>query len=252
MHVLLSNDDGIHAKGLFAFVKALKRRGYSVSTVAPLKEQSGAGQKITFLSPLRVQKVWKKGFFFGYGVSGSPADCVKLALKVLLKEKPTWVLSGINNGYNYGLNVYYSGTVAAAMEGVLQGIPAMAFSRSRREGEEDVDLFAEVACDVFEELTGVDWPYPPLLNVNLPERFPPRGIRFTCQSTSSLEEEYSVENASGEPIFWLYGGKPKRRVKDLSVDEGAVQAGYVSVTPLQVDRTDWKILKELNQCQEKR
>jgi len=127
MKILLTNDDGIHAPGLFALYEALKA-DYQLHIVAPESEMSAVGHAITLTSPLRVQAVHKNGSFFGYAVTGTPADCVKIAVRVLLERPPDIVLSGINPGANVGVNVLYSGTVSAATEGAFLGVPSAAIS----------------------------------------------------------------------------------------------------------------------------
>ena len=127
MRILLTNDDGIQAVGLRALYKALVAAGHEVHVVAPITEQSAVGHAITLSAPLRV-KEFREENFFGLGVSGTPADCVKLAISTLLKEAPELVVSGINAGANVGVDIMYSGTVSAATEGALKGFPALAVS----------------------------------------------------------------------------------------------------------------------------
>jgi len=131
MRVLLTNDDGIHAAGLKALYQELKS-DFEVHIVAPDSEMSAVGHAITLTSPLRVQEVYRNGNFFGYGVKGTPADCVKIAVQELLETAPDVILSGINLGANVGVNVLYSGTVSAATEGAFLGIPSAAVSLDTR------------------------------------------------------------------------------------------------------------------------
>ena len=125
MNILISNDDGIEAEGILALAKALKQVAH-VEVVAPLYERSGASQSLTIHSPLQVKEIYRDGKLLGYGVNGSPADCVKLALTSICKNKPDYVISGINKGPNNACNLHYSGTVGAAAEGAVNGIISFA------------------------------------------------------------------------------------------------------------------------------
>lgn len=212
-----------------------------VSVVAPVSEQSGVAHSITLVHPLRVREVHIGGRFVGLGVNGAPADCVRLAVMELLDEPPDIVLSGINGGLNTGFNVLYSGTVAAAMEGGLLGIPSMAVSLEHG-AKPDFDLAAEVAASLIHLLkaarnaAGKD---PVVLNVNIPgiAREQMKGVRITRQGRSGAEEGFiRRKHPRGGYYYWI-GEEQRERVPAEHEDMQALRQGYVSVTPLHCDLT---------------
>src|SRR4030042_2008657 len=166
MRVLLTNDDGIHAPGLKALYQELMS-DFQVHIVAPDSEMSAVGHAITLTSPLRVQEVYKNGDFFGYGVKGTPADCIKIAVQELLEAAPDVILSGINLGANVGVNVLYSGTVSAATEGAFLGIPSAAVSLDTRSNP-DFRFAARFSREVVEFLLKSRLKERTALNVNIP------------------------------------------------------------------------------------
>jgi 5'-nucleotidase len=166
MDILLTNDDGIRAVGLRALYAALIKAGHRVHVAAPMTEQSAVGHSVTLFSPLRVKEVEEAGFS-GLGISGTPADCVKLALSHLLPKKPDMIVSGINSGANVGVDVLYSGTVSAATEGALDGIPAMAVSVDDYHPEE-LSAQAEYAVAMLGKDFWSGFPRHCVLNLNFP------------------------------------------------------------------------------------
>lgn len=204
MHILLTNDDGIFAPGLAAIYKKLIRLG-QVSVVAPAEAKSGASHSIT-LEPLMCDKVDLTGKFAGYSVSGSPADCVKLGIMELVTEPIDLVVSGMNHGANVGVNVYYSGTVAAAMEAAFFSIPSVALSVAYEE-DTDFDAAAEYGLGVIEKLLPVG--AGSVININVPmlSKGKPKGVKVVSQSTSGYREHYeSRENERGQKMYQLGGG----------------------------------------------
>ena len=139
MNILVTNDDGINSNGILALVNALKRIG-NVTVIAPDRQQSAVGHAVTVSSPLRATPVFKNDEFFGYAINGTPADCVKLGISTLLKDKPDLVVSGINHGPNLSINVLYSGTVSAATEATMMGYPSIAVSLDSFEEKEDCEI----------------------------------------------------------------------------------------------------------------
>ncbi|MBW1681058.1 MAG: 5'/3'-nucleotidase SurE [Deltaproteobacteria bacterium] len=236
--VLLTNDDGIYAPGLEALHEALASK-YDVRIVAPETEMSAVGHAITLASPLRVREVRKEGRLFGYALSGTPADCVKIALQELFKKDPPHViLSGINLGANVGVNVLYSGTVSAATEGAFLGVPSAAVSLDTRK---DPDFrFAAHFCS---ELVRVLREHPPRAgtawNVNIPAVGPSliRGIRFTRQGTHRFVERFERRiDPRGNVYYWLAGEKPVEN-GDQDADAAVLRANMISITPIQYDLT---------------
>ena len=207
MQILLTNDDGIFAPGLAAMYKQLVKIG-NVTVAAPANSQSGASHSITYKQPLVCNKVDVNGQFTGYSVQGSPADCVKLALMELLEEKVDLLVSGINNGANVGINVLYSGTVAAAAEGALLGFPAVAVSMERGI-ERDFDRAAEIALPVIRALLDEGLSAGQLININIPDLAdgPPKGVRVVPQATRMMEDSFIRHAApDGCNYYWLVGG----------------------------------------------
>ena len=238
MRILLCNDDGIFAPGIEKLYDSVCGFG-EVHVVAPDAERSAAGHAITLADPIKTERVDKCGKFFGYGIGGTPADCIKLAVRALMRDTPPdLILSGINRGSNTGISVIYSGTVSAATESVILGIPAVAFSVC-----DFMNPNWETGGRVAKEITQkvIENPLPPgvLLNVNIPsvpyEEL--RGIKITRMGRSRfIEKFYERIDPRGRTYYWLDGALEVEDSGD-DVDIHAVNAGYVSVTPIQLDLT---------------
>ncbi len=238
MRVLLTNDDGIMAPGLQALFHELKK-SHEVRVVAPETERSAAGHAITLSDPLRVKPFRGPKGFRGWSVNGTPADCVKIAVRAILEEAPDAVVSGINAGANVGTNVLYSGTVSAATEGALLGLPAMAVSVKGK--PIDFRPAAAVALVLLEKLAARRLPEGVSLNVNVPN-LPLkdiRGIRVTRMGRYRVVERFDRRvDPRGNAYYWQAGeGRVEQRGKTLDVDDAALRAGWVSVSPLFPDLT---------------
>lgn len=236
--VLVTNDDGINAPGLAALAEALAPLG-DVYVVAPEREQSTVGHALTLHRPLRVDRLAERRF----AVNGTPSDCVNLAVLGLLPAEPTLVVSGINHGSNLGDDVTYSGTVSAAMEGTLLGIPAIAVSLVGPEqgGFEEAGKIARLIAmrTLVEGL-----PPKTLLNVNVPGGRP-RGIRFTRLGHRVYKEKMVEEkDPRGKTYYWIGAGPPLWDDREAT-DIIAVQDGYAAVTPLHLDLTHYGALRRL-------
>jgi len=241
----VTNDDGIHAEGLYRLAKAMAHLG-EVTVVAPLTECSAVGHAITLTDPLRVEKVFHDGALFGWAVNGTPADCVKLAVRMLMAEPPDLVVSGINPGANTGHNVIYSGTVSAATEGAILAIPAFAISRAWSL-EPDFGPAAEIAVEVAERLMAHRLPDGVLLNVNVPAlpRDEIRGYRITEQGQGRFVERFEARvDPRGKQYFWQAG---ETLIPDRgdTIDDTALEEGYVAVTPIHYDLTARPFMGEL-------
>jgi 5'-nucleotidase len=238
-HVLITNDDGISALGIKALEQGLAPLG-EVSVIAPDKEMSATSQSISLHTPLRIHRVDERH----YAVSGTPADAVILGLYHILPQRPDLVVSGINPGGNLGENVVYSGTVAAAMEAALHGVPAFAISLATRKHLDfsaAVAFAARLAAQILAEglAPGV------CLNVNVP-RGEVRGVRITRQSQKlSQNVVREQKDPRGRPYYWLDETVELGDVESDS-DYGAILAHEISVTPLQVDRTHYPSLEQLS------
>lgn len=239
MHILIANDDGYLAPGIAALVQAMQGLG-TIDVIAPEQNASGTSNALTLTRPLSVFEArgeHVKGFRV---VNGTPSDCVHIALTGLLERRPDLVLSGINNGANMGDDTLYSGTVAAAMEGFLFGVPAIAFSQGEK-GWAHLDAAAACARSIVEQVLAGGPPAGPwLLNVNIPNRADaatlPRVVTRLGRRHAS-EPVISQVNPRGEKIYWI-GPAGDAREAGEGTDFHAVANGQVSITPLQVDLTD--------------
>jgi len=244
--ILVSNDDGIDAPGIYALVQELKKIA-QVTVVAPDKQQSAVGHAITMNYPLRVKEYSKNGNFWGYAVQGTPADCVKIAVRALLKRKPDLIVSGINHGSNTAISVIYSGTVSAATEGVVLGIPSIAISLTTYKPSPDFSYAAQIARKLSLLVLKNGLPRRTLLNVNVPAipRKQIKGIRITQQGKSVWNDVFDRRcDPGGIDYYWLTGDL-ENIDKDLKYDEAAVRNGYVSITPIHYDLTDYAMYEEL-------
>lgn len=241
MRVLLSNDDGYLAAGLRALMAAVGQLA-SIDVVAPDRNRSGASSSLTLTNPLRAHQ-HTDGV---YSVEGTPSDCVLLAVGGLLEQSPDMVISGINNGANMGDDVVYSGTVAAAVEGRHLGFPAMAVSMSVHRPAHFA-TGAQITCDLLSRM--MEYPLPPdtILNVNVPDRHYTEieGYRVTRLGTREPggAAEHTID-PRGESGWWI-GPAGTPRLKESDTDFAAVEAGFVSITPLQIDLTRYTQLDEL-------
>lgn len=250
MKILLTNDDGIYAPGLQALRRELLSLG-EVVVVAPATEQSAAAHSVTLLNPLIIQEVLDEHKrFLGWAVEGRPADCVKLALVELLKDPPDLIVSGLNAGSNAGINVLYSGTVAAAIEGAFFRKTAIAISQaSGRPKPIDFQAAAKIARRVIDRILESNPTSGSLFNVNLPkqELGTPKGLKVLPQNVAIYHESF-VKNTDprGRTYYWL-GNDYSCPAPHPHSDEDALAEGFVTLTPLQFDLTDHVKLAEMNQ-----
>lgn len=245
MKILLTNDDGIYAPGLAAIHAHLTQLG-DVTVVAPLDCRSGTSHSITFITPVTCHRIKVNDQIQGFGVHGSPADCVKLACMQLHDGPLDLIVSGINNGANVGINVYYSGTVAAAVEGAFMGIPSVSLSLALDEPMDYVTA-ARLCMDALERCMPVS--VGDILNINIPplSRGLPRGPRCVPQSTSGFHEFYIPQAETQQPdassSFQIAGGDP--HPDGEPTDTQLLSMGYITVTPLRADMTDHMKLAHL-------
>jgi 5'-nucleotidase len=236
MKILVSNDDGYFAPGLAALVEAVKPLG-EVTVVAPEQNHSGASNSLTLNRPLFVRRA-ANGFQY---VNGTPTDCVHLAVTGILDFRPDLIVSGINDGANMGDDTLYSGTVAAATEGYLLGIPSIAFSLARK-GYENLEAAQRVAHEIVARFIQDPIREPVLLNVNFPgdPALGIKGIRATrLGRRHKAEPAVKASDPHGEPVYWV--GKVGAAADDgPGTDFHATANGYVSVTPLQIDLTRYE------------
>jgi len=239
--ILVTNDDGYRSPGIRALAGALAPLG-DVTIVAPIEEASAIGHALTLRHPLRLDRVDDHVF----AVDGTPTDCVNIAVTHVLKGLPDVVVSGINQGWNLGDDVTYSGTVAGALEAALLGIPGIAVSLRATRGDYDFGPSSHVAATMAEAILRRPLPPRTFLNINMPHG-QPKGYRVTVQAKRNhITSVAQRHDPKGRPYYWIEEGQDEWQPHDRS-DYQAVRDGYVSLTPLQPDLTAYHALEALEQ-----
>ena len=241
--ILITNDDGFGAEGLKVLEESLAALG-QVWMVAPDREQSGQGHALTLNHPLRIERRGPRHF----AVQGTPTDCIYLGVHSILPERPALVVSGINRGANLGDDITYSGTVSAAFEATLIGVPALAISLQVGDGGVDYAPASAFARRLSEDVLRRGLPEDTLLNVNVP-RGAPRGVRITRQG-KRLYPGGVIErkDPKGRTYYWI-GGAPAEWEADPESDFAALAEGLISLTPLHLDLTNHRVLEEVRRWQ---
>lgn len=245
MNVLITNDDGIKAKGLRTLVNTLKDI-VNITVVAPIEEKSGCSQSITSNNHLTVSEVYENNEFLGYGVNGTPADCVKIGLQFVVKDTIDLVISGINKGPNNALNVMYSGTVGGASEGAIRGVLSLAVSLTDYHSDK-----YEIAAEFMKGFVKNVHKLPKscnLYNINIPGvgKDAIRGVRFTKLSEKDYLSNYKVSlDSDNNKLYKLHDFKEPNH-QDKFTDDGAISENYVSITPLLIDRTDYSVIDNID------
>ena len=252
--ILITNDDGIHAEGIQMLCQALfpppKGLRYELLVVAPNHEQSAVGHAITMHRPLRAEKVrfLHNPGLEGWSVNGTPSDCVKLAVEAILSEKPRLVISGINNGSNLGTDVLYSGTVSAAVEGIILGVPAVAVSLSNGD---DFSYAADFVRRLLPHVLHTEFPSGTLFNINVPGNRRVKGARATTLGRRKYRNAFERRtDPRGRVYYWLAG----ELVEEKGIEGTDVQAdrdGYISITPVHFNLTNHAFLPELKKIVER-
>lgn len=247
MHILLCNDDGINAPGIVALAEALTRLG-TVTVVAPDSERSAASNSLTLSHPLRVKEiVFPLKTVKAYAVSGTPADCAKMALTSILENRPDVVVSGINRGPNMCVDIFYSGTVAAAFEGAFKGILSVAISLDSYNSDADYSVAATWGARCVEELIRTGAPAAKVYNINVPALPAEKiaGLKITRAGRIDYREIYDHRvDPNGRSYYWIQG-RPEIVDNSPDCDVVAVRDGFVSMTPLQPELTDFAVMSEL-------
>ena len=245
MKIVITNDDGIYAPGLQALYKHLTVR-HNVAVIAPDREQSAIGHAITLNEPLRANKVSINGAFQGYAVSGTPADCIKMGVLEILDSKPDMVISGINPGANVGVNINYSGTVAAAKEATLYGILAIAVSIHGRQVE-SFDAAAAFIAQLAQDVYANGLPGGTFLNVNIPNRpmneIP--GIRFSRLDMDFFPDYIEKRMDPRHRTYYWQGCDSLPAGKSTDIDGSALCEDFISITPIKCDQTDYQVIENL-------
>ena len=249
MRILISNDDSINAPGIKILEKIARTMSDDVWVVAPEVEHSGAGHSLTLGRPLRVRKISEKR----YAVDGTPTDCMQIALKQILKDKmPDLMLSGVNNGANLGEDVTYSGTIAAAMEATILGVPAIALSQLTKSGQHVKWGTAEHwAPGVIGQLLKEGWPEDVLLNLNFPNAITDsvKGIRVVKHGMRHEKGDITKwHDPRGEPFYWIASSYRGEETDELETDLACISENYMTLTPLHLDLTHYKTLDRLKKA----
>ncbi len=260
MKILLTNDDGILAPGLAALAKEFSALG-DVAVVAPVTEQSGVGHGLTFLSAIKYREVFLSGHFWGWAIEGTPADCVRMGFQALCVPKPDIVISGINSGYNAGVNVHYSGTCSAAIEGRFFGVTSFAVSLQ----SDAPDLYAgaaRIARQIVQQILESDSsaknqnsapPSPALYNLNIPNKAVRDFLDGTAPQIKYVPTDDRLygekldkgESPFGLPFYWCAANSTEQPAETES-DLTALKAGFVTLTPLNFNMTDTRQMKEMD------
>lgn len=245
--ILITNDDGIYAPGIAAMVSVMKKMG-DVVVIAPDRPQSGMGHAITINSTLRINKSRVYDVLDEYSCSGTPVDCVKLAINKILPRKPDLCVAGINHGANMSINVIYSGTMSAAVEGAIEGVPSIGFSLCDHSIDADFtaskDIVEKIALRVLEK----GLPPSVCLNVNIPPVSANiiKGIRVCRQTKANwIEELDERKDPGGNAYYWLTGTFKNFEIGNQETDVWALDNNYVSVVPVQFDMTAYNAIDEL-------
>ncbi len=247
LSILISNDDGIDAPGIYALAQEVKKVA-AVTVVAPDKQQSAVGHAITMNYPLRAMPFRKNDEFFGHAVVGTPVDAVKLGVRLLLKTPPDMIISGINHGSNTAINIIYSGTVSAATEGTILGIPSIAVSLTTYQ-EADFSYAARFAARLAVLVADKGLPEGTLLNVNVPAvpEDQIRGVMITKQGSSKWYDIFDVRrDPANREYFWLTG-RMEVTDTDPDTDQLAIRNNFISITPIHYDLTNRELAKSMSE-----
>ena len=245
--ILICNDDGVHAEGIKVLEEAARKLSDNVWVVAPETEQSTKSHSLTINNPLHIKQLGEKR----YAVDGTPADCILLALNHMFKDaRPDLILSGINFGRNAGVDVTYSGTIAAAMEATLQGVPAIAFSQMISKKKPHWEGTKPHLVPVIEKLLSLGaWPKNVLMNVNFPNELNGaiKGMRVAGHLGGKTSDDIiEREGRWGDPYYWVGHSIHEKYGEDTDV--AALEAGYISITPIKLDLTDYEFMAKMKKA----
>lgn len=243
--IFITNDDGYLAKGITSLVEALKGLG-EIVVFAPDRHRSAMSSAITTSQPLRYKLYKKEDNVTWYICNGTPVDCVKLAMNELFERKPDLLVSGINHGSNAGISVIYSGTIGAAIEGCIFGVPSMGVSLCDLSPDADFTHVSKIARQFAEKVLEKGLPKGVCLNINVPVG-KVKGIKVTTQTQGKwVNEYYKSQDAWGKDVFWICGNFENWEKDNENTDEWALANGYASVVPVKIDMTAHDFIPELN------
>ncbi len=244
---MISNDDGVWAKGINELVKSIRDLG-NIVVFAPDGPRSGMSGAITSLVPVKHKLIKEEEGLTVYSCTGTPVDCVKLAVNEILDRKPDLLLSGINHGGNMAICVHYSGTIGAAIEGCIFDIPSIAISLTDHSPDADFTECCRIGRGVITKVLEKGLPSGTYLNLNIPDVPVVRGLKVCQQAEGKWVNEFlASRNVAGEPVYWLTGSfksaKPENRLNDTF----ALDEGYASLVPCKIDATDYSYLEEIKE-----
>lgn len=243
--LLLSNDDGVNAKGINELIRTLRPMA-DLIVVAPDGPRSGFSGAITSEHPLRCTKVKEEEGLTVYQCNGTPVDCVKLALHTLVPRTPDLVLGGINHGDNSSVNVHYSGTMGVVIEGCLKSIPSIGFSLCNHDADADFSPLLPYVNHIVEEVLKMGLPEGTCLNVNFPDLPQFAGVRICRQTKGVWTNEFAqATHPNGRNYYWMTGNYVNQEPESEDTDHWAMDHGYVAITPTQIDVTAYKLKKEM-------
>lgn len=243
--IFISNDDGYMANGIKVLIEALRPLG-DLFVVAPDRARSGASSSITSDIPVNCRHITSEEGLNIYACSGTPTDCVKLALDQLLMKQPDLIVSGINHGSNASVNVHYSGTVAVTTEGALHGIPSVAFSSLNTDPNADLSHTIPLCRHIAQQVMEHELAFGTYLNVNIPDTTEIRGIKACSMAFSRWVDEFEpCPNPRGGKHFWLTGENINEEPDNESTDLWALEHDYVAITPIKTDPTDHAMIESM-------
>jgi 5'-nucleotidase len=245
--ILITNDDGIAAPGLRTLIEIMRHIG-NVVVVAPDKPQSGMAHAITITTPLRVSNIVKDGGYEEYSCNGTPVDCVKLGQKVILRRNPDLLVSGINHGSNSSINIIYSGTMAAVLEGAMENIPSIGFSMSDYSHNADFSMCGPYIKKLAENVLKNGLPQGVCLNVNIPapNGKPIGGIKVVRQAKAYWDEDFEERKDPHHRDYYWLKGVFVNRDEGHDTDEWALANNYVSIVPVKIDLTDYESIPAIS------
>lgn len=245
--IFISNDDGYQSNGIQTLIEAMRPLG-DLFVVAPDRERSGASCSITSTVPVSCRMIHSEEGLQLYSCSGTPADCVKLALDQLLMRNPDLIVAGINHGNNASINLHYAGTLAPTTEGALHGIPSIAFSSLNPNPKADLTPIIPIARHIARLTLENELPYGTYLNVNFPETDDFRGIKVCHMAYSRWVDEFEpCPRSKGGKYFWMAGENINDEPSDMDADLTALHHDYVAITPITVDPTDRDQIQRMEQ-----
>ena len=244
--ILITNDDSVKAPGIRALIPLIRPFG-KVVVVAPDRPQSGTAHAVTIAHPLRLELIVKEDDYEEYACNGTPADCVKLAFKIVMKRRPDFLFSGINHGSNASINIIYSGTMAAVLEGALAGVPSVGFSLNNYSLNASFEAGGPYVQQIVKEVIEGGLPDGVCLNVNIPD-VPAgeiRGIKVCRQAQGTWQEDFDArEDPHGRDYYWMKGVYVQTGNGD-DTDQHAMEDNYVAIVPVHFDFTAYQVLDQI-------